>query len=192
MRKLLLTTLLIVLSLSYFSKAHDEVLAMDNDEDHDGIDHGTDEGMEFSANPETNDAENVVKLDEVIAKFLYDDSKMWKKGPAQAVFLEFYAHMTVEEYKVSVEHFYKTHAQGTHGDHHPTHGDLMNAHQIRHFCDHIFGAAEEVTNDSMKANLDMDVYLEWLDTLSEEEHQAYEDFKPSHDTLYHEEMDFDM
>ena len=161
MRKRLLTLCLIFLSLSAFTKAHGDH-AQEN-EDHDGVDLGSDEGMTFEHSGD-HDGDELVKLETIVAKYLHDDSKMWKKGQAQQVFMEYFAHLSAEEYKRSVEDFLESHGRNDEANH-PSVSDLMNAHQIRHFCDHIFDGAETVSNDMMKSSLDMDLYMEWLDTV---------------------------
>jgi hypothetical protein len=188
MNKLLLVTLLIFLSVSYSVKAH-EPMSGDHENDDGEIDHGSDEGMTFSDDP--NHEKHAGKFDEVVTRYLGDNSKVWTKAKAQQVYMEYFAHLSPKEYKYSVEDFLESHSR----DDLPAHAssaDLMNAHQIRHYVDYVFGTNETKSNDELKANLDIDMFLEWLDTLSEDEHKAYEEFTPSHDTLYHEEMDFDM
>jgi hypothetical protein len=188
MNRLLLVTLLIFLSVSYSVKAHEEITG-DHENDDGEINHGSDEGMTFSEDPHFE--EHAGKFDEVVTKWLGDDAKVWTKGKAQQVYMEYFAHLSPEEYKNSVEDFLESHGREASPEH-ASAADLMNAHQVRHYTEYVFGTSETLSNDDLKAHLDMDMFLQWLDTLSEEEHQAYEDFAPTHDTLYHEEMDFDL
>ena len=111
----------------------------------------------------------------------------WSKKLAYPALLEFYGHLKPEEYKLSVEFFLEDH-NSQQETHHSIANDLLVGHQIKGFMDHVFGSEEFITTEVLRKSLEHDSVSHWMDNLTPEEHKEYEEYIPTKNTIYHDDM----
>ena len=120
-------------------------------------------------------------------KYNFAEEKNWTKGLVLPIHLEFFGNLTPEEYKLSVEFFLEDH-NSQQETHHSIANDLMIAHQIKGFMDHTFGQKETITTAELKASFEDHALEHWLDNMTPEQHKEYEEYAPTKDTIYHDEI----
>jgi hypothetical protein len=120
-------------------------------------------------------------------KYDFAQEKNWTKPMVLPIQLEFFGNLTSEEYKLSVEFFLEDH-NSQQQTHHSIANDLMIAHQVKGFMDHTFGPKETITTAELKASFEDHALDHWLDNLTKEQHKEYEQYAPTKETIYHDEM----